>query len=156
MEMKDIVFKKEEFSLELVDKLIPLSKDWINEDISYGIVENTVDDFLDKDIYVACLDDKIIGYLLGKSSIDTKGNSVIKKDSRVYNIEEVYIINSYRNKGIGKGLFKFVEEEVSKSNDYIDLVTSDKDYKRILHFYIDELGMNFNNAYLVKKVKGDR
>ena len=156
MKMEDIVFKKENFSLELVDKLIPLSKDWISEEISYGIVENTVDDFLDKDIYVVYHEDKIIGYLLGKSSIDTKGNSAIKKDSIVYNIEEVYIIKDYRNKGIGKALFKFVEEEVCKSNDYIDLITSDKDYKRILHFYIDELGMSFNNAYLVKKVKGDR
>ena len=36
--------------------------------------------------------------------------------------------------------------------DYIMLSTATKDYRRILHFYIDELGMDFWYARLFRKI----
>lgn len=153
---KDILIKKQEFSLDLIEKLIPLSQDWIDEDISYGIVKNSVDDFLDKDIYVAYCNDMVIGYLLARSTIEEKGNSIIKKGSRVYYIEELYVSKKYRSQNIGKGLFNLAQQYArNNSINYIDLITSDKDYKRIFNFYIEQLGMEFFSANLIKELKGE-
>ena len=153
---KDILIKKQEFSLDLIEKLIPLSQDWIDEDISYGIVKNSVDDFLDKDIYVAYCNDMVIGYLLARSTIEEKGNSIIKKGSKVYYIEELYVSKKYRSQNIGKGLFNLAQQYArDNSINYIDLITSDKDYKRIFNFYIEQLGMEFFSANLIKELKGE-
>lgn len=153
---KDILIKKQEFSLDLIEKLIPLSQDWIDEDISYGIVKNSVDDFLDKDIYVAYCNDMVIGYLLARSTIEEKGNSIIKKGSKVYYIEELYVSKKYRSQNIGKGLFNLAQQYArNNSINYIDLITSDKDYKRIFNFYIEQLGMEFFSANLIKELKGE-
>ncbi len=153
---KDILIKKQEFSLDLIEKLIPLSQDWIDEDISYGIVKNSVDDFLGKDIYVAYCNDMVIGYLLARSTIEEKGNSIIKKGSKVYYIEELYVSKKYRSQNIGKGLFNLAQQYArNNSINYIDLITSDKDYKRIFNFYIEQLGMEFFSANLIKELKGE-
>lgn len=153
---KDILIKKQEFSLDLIEKLIPLSQEWIDEDISYGIVKNRVDDFLDKDIYVAYCNDMVIGYLLARSTIEEKGNSIIKKGSKVYYIEELYVSKKYRSQNIGKGLFNLAQQYArNNSINYIDLITSDKDYKRIFNFYIEQLGMEFFSANLIKELKGE-
>lgn len=153
---KDILIKKQDFSLDLIEKLIPLSQDWIDEDISYGIVKNSVDDFLDKDIYVAYCNDMVIGYLLARSTIEEKGNSIIKKGSKVYYIEELYVSKKYRSQNIGKGLFNLAQQYArNNSINYIDLITSDKDYKRIFNFYIEQLGMEFFSANLIKELKGE-
>ena len=150
---KDILIKKQEFSLDLVEKLIPLSQDWIDEDISYGIVKNSIDDFLDKDIYVAYCNDVIIGYLLARSTIEEKGNSIIKKGSKVYYIEELFVSKKYRNQNVGKRLFNLAQQYGKETGArYIDLITSDKDYKRIFNFYINQLGMEFFSANLIKKI----
>lgn len=153
---KDILIKKQEFSLDLIEKLIPLSQDWIDEDISYGIVKNSVDDFLDKDIYVAYCNDMVVGYLLARSTIEEKGNSIIKNGSKVYYIEELYVSKKYRSQNIGKGLFNLAQQYArNNSINYIDLITSDKDYKRIFNFYIEQLGMEFFSANLIKRIKGE-
>lgn len=153
---KDILIKKQEFSLDLIEKLIPLSQEWIDEDISYGIVKNSVDDFLDKDIYVAYCNDMVIGYLLARSTIEEKGNSIIKNGSKVYYIEELYVSKKYRSQNIGKGLFNLAQQYArNNSINYIDLITSDKDYKRIFNFYIEQLGMEFFSANLIKRIKGE-
>lgn len=150
---KDILIKKQEFSLELIERLIPLSQDWIDEDISYGIVKNSIDDFLDKDIYVAYCNDVIIGYLLARSTIEERGNSIVKKGSKVYYIEELFVSKKYRNQNVGKRLFNIAQQYGKETGaKYIDLITSDKDYKRIFNFYINQLGMEFFSANLIKKI----
>lgn len=148
-----MMIKKEEFSLQLIDELIDLSQKWVDEDNSYGIVVNTVDDFLDKDIYVAYDKDIIVGYLLASKSIAKNGNSLIPQGSKVYYIDELYVKKIYRNRGIGKELFRFVQKNISSEYDFIELSTTNKDYKRILHFYVDELDMSFFSACLIKKVE---
>ena len=42
-------------------------------------------------------------------------------------IDEIYVIPSYRSKGVGKELFKLMENEIKESCDYITLSTSTKD-----------------------------
>ena len=50
-------------------------------------------------------------------------------------------------------LFHDVEQAVKAAGiEFIMLSTATKNYKSILHFYIDELGMDFWSARLFKKL----
>lgn len=70
-----------------------------------------------------------------------------------FEIEELYVVPSCRNEGIGRALFLFAEQAVREAGiEFIMLSTATKNYKRILHFYIDELGMDFWSARLFKKL----
>jgi len=148
MEIKEITLNDDN-----VDELIELSRKWKEENISLGIVEDTIDDLKDKRIFVCELDGKIVGEALAHiTKAGTKNiGSVIDDDEDVLEIDALYVLKQYRNKGIGKALFKYIEEYNDVDN--IVLSTSTKDYQKILHFYIDELGMSFHSAFLYKKNK---
>ena len=137
----------------LIETLIKLSVDWANENNTEGYVSNTRDTFKNMQIYVALINNEVIGYLYGYFSKTSKNNSVQKINDRIFEIEELYIIPKYRNMGYGKQLYSYVEKDIKDNIDYILLSTATKDYKRILHFYIDELDMTFWNARLYKRSK---
>ena len=59
--------------------------------------------------------------------------------------------NSIRN-SVGRALFEQASQIVSAEVQYILLSTATKNWRAILHFYIDELGMTFWNARLYKKL----
>ena len=70
-----------------------------------------------------------------------------------FEIEELYVVPGHRSEGIGRALFCFAEQAVKAAGiEFIMLSTATKNYKRILHFYIDELGMDFWSARLFKKL----
>lgn len=133
-------------------RLIELSKKWQEEDCSYGIVANTEDDI--KTLLCVALDrDEIIGYIFGHYYIAEHKTSYIEIGRKCFSIDELYVLPEYRNQGVGKELFKRLEQEVETSCAYITLSTSTKDYKKILHFYAEELNMNFHSAFLIKAAK---
>ena len=70
-----------------------------------------------------------------------------------FEVEELYVMPSYRSKGIGARLFQFTEESVSAEVDYMMLSTATKNWKAIFHFYLDELDMTFWSARLFKRIK---
>lgn len=135
----------------LIDTLIKLSVDWENEHNTEGYISNSKDTFRNTEIYVALIDDEVIGYLYGYFRKSPVSNSVQKINDRIFEIEELYIVPKYRNIGYGKKLYKYIEEDIKDKVDLILLSTATKDYKRILHFYIDELDMTFWNARLYKR-----
>lgn len=65
--------------------------------------------------------------------------------------DELYVKPQYRNCGIGQKLFRYAEKAVSPDMNLIMLITATKNFRAILHFYIDELGMDFWSASLFKK-----
>lgn len=137
----------------IMKELIELSKEWKNEAITYGIVANTKQDFVAKDIYVAYNSrNKIIGYLLCSFYDEDNGSSTIPKGSKVCYVDEIYVKKAYRNKGVGTELFNKMNEDIIVKCDYIKLVTSTKDHKKIIHFYEDILKMNFFSACFFKKI----
>lgn len=135
-----------------IQSLIELSKKWQEENCSHGIVANTKDD-LREPLYVAIDNDEIIGYIFGHYYVPENKTSYIEVGSKCFMIDELYVLPEYRSQGIGKELFKKLENEVKDLCDYITLSTSTKDYKKILHFYVDELDMDFHSAYLIKANK---
>ena len=135
-----------------LDELIELSRKWVEEDCSYGLVENTPKD-IEEPLCVAVENDKIIGYIFGHYYTVEKKTSYIDIGCKCFSVDELYVLPEYRNQGIGKELFKQLENEVKDSCTYITLSTSTKNYKKILHFYVEELDMNFHSAFLIKSME---
>ena len=144
--------KKIELTPENVRQLIALSKEWMDEDITNGLVENDEND-LKEPCFAAFNGERIIGYAFGHYYVRETKLSSIPIGSKCFELDELYVLKEYRSQGIGKALFDAIENEIKKEADYLTLPTSTKDYKRILHFYIEEMGMDFHSAFLTKKVK---
>ena len=145
-------YESRELDERTVQSLIELSKKWEKENCCHGIVANTKDD-LKEPLSVAIENDEIVGYIFGHYYVPENRTSYIEIGSKCFMIDELYILPEYRSLGIGKKLFKRLENEVSGHCTYITLSTSTKDYKKILHFYVDELGMDFHSAFLIKTSK---
>ena len=134
----------------LFARLIALSADWEREDSCRGYRENTEEDLRGRRIFVAEEDGEILGYLFGQSVKAEKMSSIMKEGTPYFGVDEIYVIPKRRSKGIGSALFRALEEAIDE--EYIVLGTATKNYRAILHFYIEELGMNFWSASLYKKI----
>ena len=145
-------FKKAIYDEETVKQLIELSYVWEKEGITWGLRHNTKDD-LEELCFIAIENNKIIGYAFGKYSENDTHESFAKKGDTFFDIYELYVLPEYRNQGIGRKLFQLIENEVKDKADFVVLGTATKDYQRILHFYLEEIGMDFHSAFLFKKTK---
>ena len=133
-------------------RLLELSLMWEKEDSCYGYRANTEDDF--QNCYIlAAYDDELVAYVFGKEEIQEEQTSVIDKNMHYFEIEELYVHPSYRSRGIGKQLMESLEKELKKKGlKMMVLSTATKNWKAIMHFYIDEIGMNFWSAKLYKRL----
>ena len=138
---------------ELAQQLIALSAEWEKENICNGYGANTIEDIKGNRIFLAAEDDVILGYLFGHAETADKTTSVCEEGTKCFRIEELYVKPEFRNRGIGKQLFQYAESKVAGEADMLRLVTDTKNFRAILHFYIDELGMEFWYASLFKKIR---
>lgn len=135
-----------------VRDLMELSRKWQEEDCSYGMVANTEED-IKEPLCVAVENDEIVGYIFGHYYVTKAKTSYIDVGSQCFTVDELYVLPEYRSQGIGKELFGRMEKAVKDSCAYITLSTSTRNYKKILHFYVEELGMNFHDAFLIKSTE---
>ena len=135
-----------------VSQLIELSTKWQDENCTWGIIANTPED-LKGPLFVAVDGDNIVGYVLGHYYVVENKTSYIEVGSKCFMLDEIYVLPTYRNQGIGKELFKLMEDHVKNTCEYLTLSTSTKNYKSILHFYVDELDMTFHSAFLIKQMQ---
>lgn len=98
------------------------------------------------------IDNEIIDCLFGKFSVLKETITPIEKGTKCFEINEIYVKEKYRSLGIGKALFEYIENYYKQNVDYITLSTATKNYKSILHFYIEKMDMNFWSAKLFKKI----
>lgn len=146
-------FRKATLSEEnIVKQLLDLSKMWVDEDCSFGMVANSKED-LHEPLYIALDKDQVVGYIFGKYFIEKEKRSFVEIGDPCFEVEELYVIPSYRNQGIGKTLFSLLEKEVKDQVKYIVLATSTKDYQRTLKFYTKDNDMTYHSAFLIKKTK---
>ena len=136
-----------------VDTLIRLSEDWENENSCRGYRRNRTDDIEGNRIFAAFEGEEMVGYLFGHIESSKNNSSVMPDGTAFFEAEELYVKPAYRNRGIGRALFKRVEEAVRDEAEYILLSTATKNWKAIFRFYIDELGMEFWNARLFKRLR---
>lgn len=142
-----------ELNEELLEKLIGLSADWEAENSTYGYRKNDRSDIEGNRIFLAEEHGEILGYLFGHMEKSERMRSIMPEGTPYFEIEELYVQPSHRSRGIGRALFACAEETVCKEGlGYILLSTATKNYRAILHFYIDELDMDFWSARLYKKL----
>ncbi len=137
----------------VLEQLLSLSEDWEKENSCHGYKKNSLGDIEGNRIFLAVEDKMVIGYLLGHKEITEKTTSVYQAGIKYFEIEELYVKPAFRSRGIGKRLFQYVERAVADEVDMIMLGTATKNFRAILHFYIDELGMEFWSARLFKIIR---
>lgn len=139
---------------EVLSSLIVLSKDWEAENSCYGYRANHREDIENNRIFLAEEKGQIIGYLFGHPFRSENMGSVMPEGSSCFEVEELYVVPAFRSRGIGKRLFEYVAGTVRPETEYMVLSTATKNWKPILHFYLEELGMTFWSARLFKKIRG--
>jgi GNAT superfamily N-acetyltransferase len=104
-------------------------------------------------VYAALDGKEIIGYAMGHLTILTTASSLNAAGETAFVLDELYVRQSCRGKGVGKALFRFMENDVRDDVDVIDLIAASCRHADLLRFYIDELGMTFRYAGLSKRTK---
>ena len=145
-----IEIRKTALTDDIVAQLIELSIAWEKENITYGLRANEKDD-LREPCFVALDEEKVVGYCFGHFYEAEKKTTYSEIGERCFSVDELYVLPEYRSQGIGKRLYKAMEEEVKGQCVCLNLVTATKDYKRIIRFYDEEAGMVFHDAFFVKK-----
>ena len=136
---------------DAVRQLIALSQTWMDEHCSHGLVANTREDIREP-VFAALEGEKIIGYTFGHAYIKEKKTDSVPVGSRCFDVDELYVLPAYRSQGVGGRLFEAIQAYAGTQAEYLTLVTSTKDYKRVLRFYAERNGMDFHDAYLTKRL----
>ncbi len=148
-----MIFKEVELTDEILAELIVCSEHWEEENSCHGYRKNTEEDIKGNRIFFALEKEQMVGYLFGYMDKGERKNSIYEKDEPFFEVEELYVKPELRSKGIGKQLFQYMEEKLKEEKvKLILLSTATKNYKAILHFYLDELGMEFWSARLFKRI----
>ena len=147
-----IEFKKAILTDDIVSQLIDLSGKWVEEDCSFGMVQNSKED-LHEPLYIALDGSKVVGYIFGRYYVTEKKTSYIEIGAPCFEVDELYVLPEYRDQGIGTQLFSLIENEVKKEVEYITLSTSTKDYQKTLKFYVKNNEMTYHSAFLIKSTK---
>ena len=130
-----------------------LNSIFVKENCCNNIVADSEEYYANKKILVADLNGKIVGYAYGDFSKETSTRSYAKANDKLFELEEMYVLPEFRNLGVGQKLFKHIEMYAKHNGaKTLRLNAVSKNYKSLLNFYIDILGMEFISAYLIKKL----
>ena len=142
-----------ELNEEVLEELIRLSADWEAENSCHGYRKNTRADIEGNRIFLAEEGGETVGYLFGHGEKTEKDSSIMPAGTPVFEVEELYVKPAHRNKGIGRRLFAFAEGALPEDTEFVMLSTATKNWKSILHFYLEELDMEFWSARLYKPLR---
>ncbi len=136
----------------VTEGLIALSRDWEAENSCYGYRANDRADLEGRRVFLAKDGRRVVGYLFGVGERAAGMRSIMPDGTPFFEMEELYVVPSERGRGVGSALFRHVEAALRGEAEYILLSTATKNWRAILHFYLEELGMEFWNARLFKRV----
>lgn len=138
---------------KILEQLIALSVDWEREGSCYDYRRNTAADIEGNRVFLALEGENILGYLFGHMETEKDMGSICPAGTAFFEVEELYVRPQWRSRGVGRALFRTVEDAVRGEAALIMLGTATKNHRAILHFYIDELGMQFWSARLYKRLR---
>ena len=149
---EEIRIREAEPSEALFRDLIRLSEDWEAEGSCRGYRRNETADLEGRRLFVAESGGRILGYLFGLTEKAKNTSTVMPEGTAYFEVEELYVSPALRSRGLGGRLFRLAEESVRPEAEYLMLSTATRNWRSILHFYIEELGMDFWSARLFKKL----
>ena len=150
--MSEITVRETELTEEVLRELIEMSEAWEQENSCTGYRKNERSDIEGKRIFLAERDGNVVGYLFGYVDKAERSTSIMPDGTPCFEVDELYVRPEVRRQGIGRKLFDHMEETVRNEVEYIMVSTATKNWKAILHFYIEELGMEFWSARLYRKI----
>ncbi len=137
---------------ELKD-IVNLNSIFVKENCCNNILADGEEYYANKKIFVAVEDNKIVGYGYGDFAKETNTRSFAKANDKFFELEEMYVLPEFRNLGVGQKLFKKIEMYAKQNGaKTLRLNAVSKNYKSLLNFYIEILGMEFISAYLIKNL----
>ena len=145
-----------ETNAELLSELAALSTEWASEGSCPGYYANDAEEYFDKELYTARVEGKTVGYALGHIKVLEEKTSYNAVGEKAFELDELFVTAAFRGQGIARALFHFVENDVRDRVDVIGLTAATKHYKQLLKLYIEELGMSFNHALLLKRTERAR
>ena len=137
---------------DVMARLLSLSRAWAQENSCWGYRENCRQDIEGNRVFLAEEGGEMLGYLFGHAFRSRDMRSVMPEGSPCFEVEELYVVPARRSQGIGKALFQCACEALQKEVEYVVLSTATKNARAVLHFYLDELGMEFWSARLFKRI----
>lgn len=137
----------------LVHDLVSLSQFWADEQTCPSYTPNSPSDFLGRDLFLAYDGDNLVGYGLGDRKTVERETSFNKVGEMAFDLDELYVRPVYRSQGVGQALFQFIEESLWPQVQVLAVTAVSYRYADLLRFYIDELGLTFSYAYLVKRLE---
>ena len=78
--------------------------------------------------------------------------SIMPENTPCFEVEELYVRPERRSAGLGAALFRYAQEQVGQEAAYITLSAVSKNYRALLRFYVEELGMELWSARLFKRL----
>ena len=149
----ELTIREAALTPELTEALIRLSADWEAEDSCRGYRKNTAADIEGNRIFLLEGEGELQGYLFGHVEPAKSSSSVMADGTPCFEVEELYVKPALRSRGWGGALFRFAEEALRGEAEYMMVGTATKNWRAILHFYLEELGMEFWSARLFKKLR---
>ena len=135
------------------DNVALLSKQFADECCCNGVTAANEDFYKDKKVVVASVNGLIVGYLYLEVEEEKSAKPYAKKGDKVLWIEELFVLPTFRKNSVGKLLFDFAEGYAKENACKTMRVNAAmKDYKKLLKFYIEKLGMEFWSALLIKNI----
>ena len=153
--MEEIGISEAEATAEVLEALIRLSEAWEAENSCYGYRKNEAADIINNRIFLARDGREIVGYLFGHRETSERAASIMPDGTVFFEVEELYVKPERRNSGVGSRLFEYAENALRGEAEFLMLSTAAKNWRAILRFYVDELGMEFWSARLFKRLAGD-
>ena len=116
-------------------EVVKLSKAFEDEHICNGLVADDYEYFTKRNVIIAIVDKKVVGYCYG--TIDTKKRRLayINEGTKYLYLDEIYVKKEYRSQGIGRKLFEYIEKYAKVNGcEAMELTSASKDYKAALKF----------------------
>lgn len=133
-------------------QVLALSKDWANEKTCPSYQASQLEDFYGSELFLVLQQDRVVAYATGNIKVLNEKTSYNVEGEQAFELEELYVKPTFRHQDIGRNLFRFIEKQMIGKVDLIGLTATSYRYPDLLRFYIDELGMTFNHALLIKRM----
>ena len=135
-----------------LNELLALSREWAEEGCCPSYGANDAGEFTDKPVYAAFCEGRMVAYAMGHEETMERDRSYGKAGEKAFELDELFVTRSFRKQGVGRLLCEYLETQLDGRVALIELIAATNRYEELLRFYVSELHMTFNYAFLVKRI----